>query len=120
MSASKFKSWLSGALASAAVVAGTPASALVINLFDIGGVTGSNAETGFRIAAKYWESVLTNNATVNLNVGYSNLGPGILGSTGSALATFIPISDYYGALAATGTSSLDAMAVANLSPLNGT
>lgn len=108
---------LLGSLASAAA---GPASALTITLNDIGGVSGSQAAVGFRIAAKYWESVLINPGTVNLNVGYSNLGPGVLGSTGSALATFVPISDYYGALAATQTSALDAMAVANLSPLNAT
>jgi hypothetical protein len=98
----------------------TSASALTINLNDIGGVTGSQAEQGFAIAAHYWESVITNSATVNLNVGYSNLGPGILGSTGSSLATYIPIADYFGALAATQTSAVDAAAVANFEPLNAT
>ncbi len=98
-----------------------PASAgPVINLIDIGGVTGSPAEQGFKIAAKYWESVLTNNATLNFNVGFSNLGPGILGSTGSALYTYLPIADYYALLGATGTSALDTQALANLSPLSGT
>ena len=51
--------------------AALPASAgPTINLIDIGGVTGSPAEEGFRIAAKYWESVLTNNAVINFQVGY--------------------------------------------------
>jgi hypothetical protein len=111
-------SLLAGAVCAAMAAASTPANALDIVLNDIGGVTGSAAEKGFAIAAAYWESVITNNATVNINVGYSNLGPNVLGSTGSALLTYVPISDYYDALALTGTSALDAQAVANLSPLN--
>ncbi len=96
-------------------------AAPTINLIDIGGVTGSQAEQGFKIAAKYWESVLTNNVVLNFEVGFSNLGPGILGSTGSSLATYVPISDYYSLLANNGTkSALDVIAGANLSPLSGT
>ena len=91
-----------------------------INLIDIGGVTGTQAEQGFKIAAKYWESVLTNNAVLNFRVGYSALGPGILGSTGSNLATYVPVSAYYSLLGATGNSSLDATAFANRPPLSGT
>ncbi|RAK69146.1 PEP-CTERM sorting domain-containing protein [Phenylobacterium kunshanense] len=68
-----------------ATVASTPASALVINLNDIGGVTGSQAEKGFKVAALYWQSVITNDVTVNLNVGFSALGPNILGGANSTL-----------------------------------
>ena len=101
--------------------AALPASAgPTINLIDIGGVAGSPAEEGFRIAAKYWESVLTNNAVINFQVGYAPLPPHVLGSTGSNLAQYVPVSAYYSALAATGTSALDAQAVANLSPLSST
>ena len=58
--------------------AALPASAgPTINLIDIGGVTGSPAEEGFRIAAKYWESVLTNNAVINFQVGYAPLPPSV-------------------------------------------
>ncbi|MDR7267978.1 hypothetical protein J2X20_000607 [Pelomonas saccharophila] len=108
--------------AASAVVLAAPAGAATIILHDLGGaaqVTGTQAEVGFRIAAKYWESVLTNNATIELNVGYGGLPPGVLGSTGSSLTQFVPISAYYGALNANKTSALDNLAVANLSPLNG-
>ena len=105
--------------AAAAAMAATPAAALTIALTDIGGVTGTQAETGFRIAAKYWESVLTNAGTVQINVGYSDLGPGVLGGTGSSLATFVPIDTYKALLSTTGTSALDAIAVANFAPTNG-
>lgn len=107
----------------ALLIAGASAPTLagpIINLIDIGGVAGSQAEQGFKIAAKYWESVLTNNATLNFKVGFAPLGPGVLGGTSSSLATYIPIGAYQSALAATATSTLDAQAVANLSVLSGT
>ena len=92
-----------------------------INLIDIGGVTGTQAEQGFKIAAKYWESVLTNsNVVLNFQVGYQALGPGILGQAGSNLAQNVSVGSYYNALAATQTSALDNLAVTNLSPLSGT
>jgi len=96
-----------------------PAQALKINLLDVGGVTGSPAEQGFKIAAKYWESILTNDAVINLEVGYSDLGGPdpdgsiVLGSTGSTLFTDVGIGLYKGLLGATGNSALDASAFAN-------
>lgn len=94
-------------------------AAPTINLIDIGGVTGSQAEQGFKIAAKYWESVLTNDVVLNFNVGFSALGPNILGSTGSSLFTYVPISTYYSLLANNSAkSALDVIAGSNLSPLS--
>ncbi|KTF69462.1 NF038122 family metalloprotease [Sphingomonas sp. HT-1] len=98
-----------------------PASAQTkIVLNDIGGVTGSPAELGFQIAASYWESVLTSNVTLHFDVGFSSLGPNVLGGTSTALYTYVPIADYYNALASGGNSALDAIAVANLQPLSAT
>jgi hypothetical protein len=59
------------------------------NLINIGGVdAGTNAYKGFTAAANYWSSVLTTTSaapiTINLNVGFSSLGPNILGQTQSA------------------------------------
>ncbi|HEX7886529.1 MAG TPA: NF038122 family metalloprotease [Phenylobacterium sp.] len=118
MAVSNARYLLSACLAAGIVTTAAPAAALTIDLTDIGGVTGSQAERGFRIAAGYWESVLTNDAIVRLNVGYSDLGADVLGATGSNLATFVPIAAYDQLLAATGTSALDAQAVANLAPLS--
>lgn len=103
------------AATSAAVLAmacaAAPAHAqLKINLIDNGGVTGSASEQGFRIAAAYWESVISTNVTVNLGVGYSALGTGIIGSTGSTRYE-VATQDVIGALAASGNSALDAAAV---------
>jgi len=102
-----------------AVTAAEPSSAkTTIKLNDIGGVKGSKAELGFKIAASYWESVLTNDVSLTFNVGFAPLGENILGGTRSALAQYVPISAYYGALAATGTTALDAVALAHLAPLS--
>ncbi|UYY76077.1 NF038122 family metalloprotease [Sphingomonas sp. R1] len=103
-------------LAAAASMPATAQTKIILN--DIGGVTGTPAELGFKIAASYWESVLTSNVTLKFDVGYAPLGPGILGGTNSSLITYVPISDYYDALAATGNSALDSKAVAHLAPLS--
>jgi hypothetical protein len=115
----KLKAIIAGATALAALTATAPASALTIKLIDIGGVTGSKAQQGFDIAARYWESVLTNNVTMNIQVGFSALGPNILGGTRTTLQEFVPMQSYYSLLAAnTNKSALDVQALANLSPLN--
>jgi hypothetical protein len=106
--------------ATAAVALTSPAQALKINLIDDGTVAGTHAAQGFKIAAAYWESVLTSDAIVNFQVGFDHLGANILGSTHSELATYVPIAAYQSALAATGNSALDATAVAHLSALSPT
>lgn len=61
-----------------------PAGAVNINLINLGGAElGTNARTGFEIAAAYWESVLTDNVTVNLAVGFDSLAPGVIAQAGS-------------------------------------
>ncbi len=74
------------------------------------------AAKDFQIAADYWQSVLTSNITVRLDVGYSPLAAGVIGST-SSTKYGVSTADVYGALAATGNRALDAIAVANLTPL---
>jgi hypothetical protein len=121
MTMSKTKAAMLAGLSAGAMFAAAPASAITINLHDTGGVAGSPAEQGFAIAASYWESVLTNdNVTLNFDVGFSALGEGILGGTSTTLYTYVPIEDYYAALAANSTSALDEIAIANLQPLSST
>jgi len=111
----------SAAAAGSMAFAAVPASAQThIVLHDVGGVTGSPAEMGFRAAASYWESVLTNDVTIDFDVGFDHLGPGILGGTGTALYTYVPVQDYYDALVNNGVSALDAQAIAHLRPLSAT
>jgi PEP-CTERM motif len=97
----------------AVVLGSTPASALTINLFNLGGVTpGTDAFKGFRAAANFWEKVITTNSTVNLNVGFSTLGPNILGSTGST-TNGVFLEPFVRQLQSRGSSALDAIASAN-------
>jgi spore maturation protein SpmB len=94
-----------------ALLSANAASALTINLIDQGGVTGSQAEQGFKIAAAYWESVITNNVTLNFGVGYSNLGAGIIGSTGSAGMDYTVKNFETGFNATKSNSTLDQTAI---------
>ncbi len=104
--------------AGSAMMAAAPAQALTFNLIDTGGTAqGTLARQGFEAAAFYWSSVLTNNVTVNLNIGFSALAPNVLGSTGSA-TTLQFNSAYYTSLFGNMTSSADRIAVANLRPLS--
>lgn len=64
------------------------ANAATIILTDKGGVTGSPAQLGFQIAANYWGSMFTNNATINLDVRFAPLAPNVIGSTGSRAVDF--------------------------------
>jgi hypothetical protein len=72
------------ALCCGAAAFSSVADAATINLIDIGGVSGSRAEQGFRIAAAYWSDMLTNDVTIDLAVRFAALNPGIIGSTGSS------------------------------------
>lgn len=78
----------------AAIIALTaaPVMATTINLIDLGGVKGSQAERGFKIAAAYWSSMFTNSAVIDLGVKFSPLDPGIIGSTGSNRVDFATAS----------------------------
>ncbi len=115
------KSRLLAAAAIAVTLGGaSSANAANIVLTNTGGVdVGSNAYIGFSKAANYWGSVLKNNVTVNLNVGFTALGPGILGSTSSPrvgvftsdVETLLQINTH--------KSALDNQAVANLPTLDG-
>ena len=110
-------------MAAAAAVAGVTcasnAQALEIVLNNLGGVEeGSQAHAGFTKAAQYWSTILTNDVTVNIDVGFRKLGAGILGQAGSEVGVAYN-DDVYFLLGATGTSALDAQAVGNLQPLSG-
>ena len=83
----------------------TGANAAVINLIDNGGVAGSQAERGFRIAALYWGSVLTNDVTINLGVGFRALDKGVIGQTGSTRINYA-VSDWERRVGLTKSNSL--------------
>lgn len=108
--------------AAAAISCAAPASALNIVLVDTTNSfatspNGAAALFAFQKAANYWNKTLTNDVTLRINISFDALPDGVLGSTGSA-SNIVAVSDVYAGLAATGTTALDAIAVANLSKLN--
>lgn len=108
------KALVSTAAAMAIVAFSTPALAAKIVLNDVGGVeAGSDAYTGFSIAADFWGRRLTNNVTINLDVGFKQLGDRILGQTFSN-SSLVPIEIVQGQIATLGDSQIDAIAAANL------
>ncbi len=115
----RFRSFIVAGLLAGAATA--PASALTITLQDTGGVAvGTTAFVGFRAAADFWQSVLSTNVNVNLRVGFTSTGfssANVIGSTSSTAFIGVDVQDVYGQFAATGTSRLDSIAFANLSPL---
>lgn len=110
---------LAGAAVAIGLAAGTQAQALTFVLNNTGGAAvGSQAYNGFQMAASYWSHVITNDVTVNLNIGFTALGPGILGSASSPRVGVFT-SDVQGLLNANTTkSALDITAIANLPTLD--
>ncbi|MEL6875211.1 MAG: NF038122 family metalloprotease [Pseudomonadota bacterium] len=108
---SKSKLLVASAALVALPLATVPANALTIVLNNLGGVEeGTGAFNAFSAAARFWESVFTNDATINLDVGFSQLDPGVLGGA-SSNRDLIAVGEYTNRLAATGTTALDAVAV---------
>ncbi|MCV2360717.1 NF038122 family metalloprotease [Paucibacter sp. TC2R-5] len=108
--------------AAAAAACVLPAGAANIVLIDSSNSfssspNGAAALFAFQKAANYWNQTLTNNVTVNIEIGFKALNPGVLGQAGSE-SRVVSTADVYAGLAATGTTALDAIAVANLSKLN--
>ena len=86
--------------------------ALTFNFVPSAG-TSQAAINGFAAAGARWSSLFTDNVTVNVNIDFSALGVGILGSTGSSQGT-TSYTNFKNALAADRTSTADFTAVANL------
>jgi hypothetical protein len=94
----------------------TSSQALIISLNPTPGMD-ANALSGFQSAANYWQSKLTDDITVNINVGFSALNPGVLGSAGSSKEVF-NLADVRGALIGDATTATDALAIGNLPALS--
>ena len=89
------------------------AQAMVIN-FSHAADMDARALAGFQAAADRWAAVLHDNVAINLNIGFSVLNPGVLGSTGSTRGT-VSYAGYRNALAADAWGKTDMAAVAGLS-----
>lgn len=107
----KFKSYLPAAVACACLAA-SPASALVFNLIPEAN-TPQFAIDGFTAAANRWSSVITDNITVNVQIGFADLGLFIIGQAGSDAREFT-YSDTKNALSNRRTSAADFSSVAAL------
>src|SRR6476620_3846394 len=73
----------------------------------------ARALAGFQAAAHRWENIFTDNVQVNLNIGFSQLAEGVLGSTGSTQGT-LSYAGFREAMIADAKSGIDKKAVANL------
>ena len=95
----------------------TSAHALIFNFTEGASLQASanraNVVAGFNTAAALWSSILVDPITINVDIDYQSLGPGILGSTGSSLFS-TSYSNFLGALTGDATSANDALAVAAL------
>jgi hypothetical protein len=84
----------------------------VLNDVSVGGMS-TQQMAAFQTAANYWSSKFSDPVTVYLDIGFNNLGPNILGSTGSSYVV-TDYSNIRGALVADATSSLDLVATSHL------
>ncbi len=107
--------WLS-TLVLAVVLGATPAAQanLTFNFVPVAG-TPQYAVDGFATAANLWSSVLADNVTVNLAIGFAPLGAGVIGQSYSDFAEF-PYAAVTPALASHRTSADDYSAYAALQP----
>ncbi|MEZ6040715.1 MAG: NF038122 family metalloprotease [Planctomycetaceae bacterium] len=81
---------------------------VIFNLTDTGGAgIGTQARAGFEAAAAFWSSKFSDNVFVNLNIGFTTLGPNILGSA-SSTQQLNSYTDFRNAIAADMTSFHDA------------
>ena len=94
----------------------TSANALTFNLINTGGVEeGTDAYIGFHAAAWYWSSVFTDDVTINLRVGFSQLSdPNVLGQASSS-SSDKAANAWRTAMGADASTALDTSVVANLS-----
>lgn len=85
---------------------------LQFNLIPMAGMP-QFAIDGFQAAANLWSSILKDDIVVNINIGYTALGAGILGQTGSS-SLFTSYTSVHNALQADATSLTDKSIAANL------
>lgn len=85
--------------------------------FSYSGSIDPNALAGFEAAGQKYASYFTDDMTVNIKIGFSNLGGGIIGQA-SSQSVSLDYSSVYQALNADKSSAYDMTAVSNLSSGN--
>jgi hypothetical protein len=94
------------------VASSAPSWGLSFN-FSYDSSMDANAIAGFQTAANRWSSIFSDPVTVNINIGFSALGSGILGQAGSSQG-WATYNDFKTALTWDKKSVDDYTAVANL------
>lgn len=92
------------------------AQALTFNLnpsFDTTTTQGSKAIEGFKAAGELWSNIFTDDVTVNLDISFSALEPGVVGQAGSN-TLFFDYDTILNALHTDATSAKDQLGVLNL------
>jgi hypothetical protein len=93
-------------------------NALTINLKNLGGVTqGSQVEAGFMAAAGFWESMLGNDVTLDINMGFSALTSKTTISQSTVKQYTVSATAVEDQLRANAVSALDATVIGNLPTL---
>lgn len=109
----KLRYALAASALAVATVAAPVSAGTTIQLNGVDSITNAGARYGYRIAAKYWESILTNNATIAFDVGFASLDPDVLAQAGSTRAD-VATRTIYNAMLNRSSSTLDASAMASL------
>ena len=101
----------------AAALSAALGSATAAPTFNLQYVPGTpiQAQLGFQAAAARWSSLLADNVTIDLTVGFNSLGGNILGQAGSA-DTLYTYNTFRRALSADATSAADRLATSHLAP----
>lgn len=90
----------------------TPVSALTF-AFNPADGTSQAARDGFAAAGKLWTDRLSDNVTINIDINFAPLNPGILGQA-SSTREFFSYSQVYTAMSGEGQSADDTVAFASL------
>ncbi|MCA1248680.1 NF038122 family metalloprotease [Massilia sp. MS-15] len=88
------------------------AQALTIN-YNYAADMDARALAGFQEAGRRWAAVLRDDVTLSFNIGFTQLNPGVLGSTGSTQGT-VSYNAFRSALKADAITAADRAAVAKL------
>ena len=94
------------------MLSGMVSASPVFNFTFVAG-TSASAQQAFIDAGARWSALLSDNVTLDMTVGTSALGAGVLASTGSRRVNYT-YTDFYSALATDSSSASDSTAVASL------
>ena len=95
-------------------VVASPSDALDFNFNPAPGMA-QEAIDGFVAAGALWSDIYTDDITINIDIGFEQLSPGVLGQTGSERTT-ATYAEFLAAIAGDATSADDQQAASSLPP----